>query len=160
MAPQLVFLIFSLIVLAAGLWKPNATRVFTGFFFLAMALGVNLSMLLTNPGSYPQAGAQALVPLYRWFFTTVLAAYTIPLVIALILVEVSIAGLILSRGKWARYGLIIASVFCVVLAPLGMKSISTPALGLAIALLLRKSYDRSILDMLKITRVRTANQVG
>lgn len=148
MSPQIIFLIFSLLVLAGALLKPYATRYFIGFFFLVMALGVNLSMLLTDPSLYPQAGAAALLPVYRWFFTVVVASATVPLVIVLILFEISVAAaILLGRGKVAWVGLLIAALFCAGLAPLGIESVTTPALGLAIATLLRKSYTRSLLDV-------------
>jgi len=148
MAPQYVFLIFSLLVLLGALLKPFATCYFVGFFFLAMALGVNLSMLLTDPSLYPQAGAAALLPVYRWFFTVVVASATVPLVIALIMVEISVAAaILLGRGKLVRMGLLMAALFCVALAPLGIESVTTPALGLAIAMLLRKTYTRSLVDV-------------
>lgn len=160
MSPQIVFLIFSLFVLAGSLLKPNWTRYFIGFFFLVMALGVNLTMLLTDPSMYPQAGAAALLPLYRWFFTVVLAAAVIPFVIALIVFEISVgATILLGRGKWVRYGLIAAALFCVGMAPLGVESVTTPALGLAIATLLRKKYDRSLLDVLP-GKAKTADSLA
>jgi len=156
MSPQLVFLLFSLIVLAAAWLKPDWTRLFVGFFFLLMALGVNLAMILIDPGIYVQAGSQALLPVYKWFFTSVLAAATVPFVIALIVFEISVAVSILSRGKWARCGLIAAVVFCVGMAPLGIESITTPVLGLAIGLLLRREYPRSLLDLLRRRPVQPA----
>jgi hypothetical protein len=148
MTPQLVFLIFGLVVLIGAVFKPNGTRLFVGFFFLLMALGVNLTMLLTDPNLYIMAGSAALLPVYRWFFTQVLAIAPVPFVIALIVFEISVGVSILSRGKWVKYGLIAGALFSIGMAPLGIESVTTPVLGLAIALLLRKQYPHSLVDIL------------
>ena len=128
------------------MYKPQATRIFIGVFFLIMALGVNGTFLFNDPGAYVQMGADALVPLYRWFFTEVMAAAPAPFVAALILYEAAAGLLILSKGKAVRIGLIMAAVFCVGVAGCGLYAVTSPVFGLAIALLLRHSYDRSLVD--------------
>lgn len=148
MTQAIIFLVFSMVVLVAGLIKPRATRIFVGIFFLVMALGVNGSLLFTAPESYVQMGSDALLPVYRWFFTVVMAAAPAPFVVALILYETTAGLLILARGKWVRVGLIMAAVFCVGVSGVGLSAVTSPVFGLAIALLLRHRYDQSLIDLI------------
>lgn len=100
-----------------------------------MALGVNLPILLTNPDLYVQMGSGAFLPLYRWFFSTILATYTIPLCIALILFEITTGILILSREKAMYAGLLMASLFCIFITPLGIEEITAPLMVISFVIL-------------------------
>jgi hypothetical protein len=57
--------VFVLAVVILCFIKPNAGRIFLGFFFLVMAIGVNGSFTFTNPQAYVEYASGALFPLYQ-----------------------------------------------------------------------------------------------
>ncbi len=142
------------IAIAAGLaalafFRPQIGRVVTGFFFLIMALGVNVPVALTDPTLFAAAGANALLPPYRWFFTEVLTRWPLPFVIALILFETSVGVLILSQGKAVRLGLIGATLFCLFITPVGVEELTAPLLIISYVLLLRQDFPRPVIHLPK-----------
>lgn len=146
--PITVVIAFALVLGALNFFKPQAGRIVTGVFFLLMAWGVNVTVLLTDPALIAATGANAFLPVYRWFFNEVLARYPVPLLIALIVFETSVGALILSKGRWVRYGVFAAIAFCLWLTPVGIEEITTPVLALAIGLLLRHKFDCSLVEMI------------
>lgn len=60
-----IWLAFVALFFLFCLAKPNASRIFLGFFFIVMAIGVNIVTVLTAPQSYITLGANALIPFYR-----------------------------------------------------------------------------------------------
>lgn len=146
--PFTVSIAFELLLILLSLFKPQISRVVTGIFFLLMALGVNLTVLLTDPGLYALAGKNAILPLYRWFFATVLGYIPVPFVIALIAFETAVGLLILHKGKAVKIGLLGGILFCLALFPVGIEEASTPLLALALALLLRRPFERSLWEAL------------
>ena len=142
--PFTVMVSFALFLILLGYFKPQAARIVLGIFFLIMALAVNVPMALTQPHMFAEAGRSAYLPIYRWFFTVVIAWNPLLFVIPLILFEISTGLLILSQGRWAKLGLLFGSLFCLFLAPLGIESVTTPLLALAIALLLRTDCPRPV----------------
>lgn len=152
MTPFLVVLVFALVFLGLVIFKPTAARIFIGLFFLLMALGVNTPLMLTHPELYPAAGAHALLPLYIWFFNTILPLAPIPWIIALICVEISIGCAILSKGSLVHFGLLGGALFCLAIGPVGVEELSSPVIGLGILALLRCRYPTSLLEMLHIRK--------
>ena len=69
----LVAALFNLVVLLLCLWRPNWGRIFLGLFFIVMAIGVHIVLVLTAPVAYLGFGATALLPPYRGLFDTVVA---------------------------------------------------------------------------------------
>ena len=69
----LIWLGFVLVVLVFCWWRPNATRIFMGFFFIVMAIGVHVVLVLAAPTVYLAWGQSALLAPYRWLFSTVVA---------------------------------------------------------------------------------------
>ena len=66
--------VFCLLVLLLCLVRPYAGRIFVGIFFLIMAVGVNVVLVLVAPDQFVALGTDApVVPLYRWFFENVVA---------------------------------------------------------------------------------------
>lgn len=66
--------VFSLLVLLLCLVRPNAGRIFLGNFFLVMAIGVNVVLVLISPNLFVALGTNdAIIPLYQWFFENVVA---------------------------------------------------------------------------------------
>ncbi len=142
---------------AAGLavlawFRPQAGRVVVGIFFLVMALGVNVPVALIDPTLFAAAGANALLPVYGWFFGEVLASIPLPFVIALILFETATGLLILSQGKAVRLGLTGASLFCLFLTPVGIEEVTAPLLIVTFLILMRSEFPKPVLRRLSVPR--------
>ncbi len=69
-------------------------------------------------------------------------------VVPLIIFESAVGILILSKGHWNRIGLVLGMLFCLFTTPIGIEEITSPALALAVGLLLRKDFDRSCLEII------------
>ena len=139
--PFSVVITFAIILAALAYFRPKIGRVVTGVFFLLMALGVNVPILLTDPYLFADTGAKAFLPVYHWFFTEILGTIPVPFVIALILFEISVGTLILSKGKAVKLGLIAASLFCLFLVPVGMEEVTSPLLIVSFAILMRQEFS-------------------
>lgn len=159
-APYVVSAVFVLAVVAFCFLKPNGGRLFLGFFYLAMALGVNGAFVLTSPDSYTGYVAGSYWPFYRDVALWLINLLT-PVVFGLLLAafEIAVAVLLLSRGRNAKIGLCAVIVFIIGIAPIS--TMQLPWLGFAVAAgyLLRKDYPRSIMEMLagRRTSMRATN---
>ena len=123
-----------MLVLILCVLRPNAGRIFLGLFFLVMPIGVNVVLVFVAPDQFVALGTNdAIVPLYRWFFENV-AALAPPLFGLLAAAyEVAIALLMLSKGRYAKWGLIGGIVFLIGITPLGVWTLANPLLALAMA---------------------------
>lgn len=66
MAQLIPWLVFCLLIFVLCLSKPAAGRIFMGIFFLVMAVGVNVVLVLISPGQFVVLGTGApVVPLYE-----------------------------------------------------------------------------------------------
>ena len=148
MNPFTVIVSFALILLLA-LFKPQAGRIVFGVFFLLMAWGVNFPMMLYDPALYPLAGANSFIPLYRWFFTEVLARYPVPFILMLIGFETAVGVLTLSQGRWVKLGLGLGALFCLGIAWIGPEGVWMPAVAIAPLVMLRKDFTVSVIGMLR-----------
>jgi len=146
--PYTVVSAFILILLALAIFKPQAARIVSGVFFLVMGLGVNLAVLLIDPALFVAAGENALLPVYRWFFTQVLASAPVPFAILLILFETVVGVLILSKGRWVKLGLAGGIAFSLWITFAGTMMLTSPGFAIVFGLLLRHTFDRSLLDMI------------
>jgi hypothetical protein len=146
--------VFCLLVLTLCLLRPRAERIFVGIFFLVMAVGVNVVLVLVAPDLFIALGTNdPLIPLYRWFFENVVAVAPPLFGLLAAAYEVTIALMMLSKGKYVKWGLIGGIVFLIGITPLGTWTLVNPVLALALAYLLTKEYDRGFLEMLR-PRVR------
>lgn len=145
--PVTVILSFAFILLLLALFKPQAGRIVFGIFFLLMAWGVNFPMMLYDPTLYPLAGANAFIPLYRWFFTQVLALYPVPFILLLIGFETAVGVLTLSRGRWVKAGLVSGALFCLGIAWIGIEGVWMPAVAIAPLVMVRQEFPVSVLDL-------------
>lgn len=151
MQQLVIWTVFCSLVLALCLVRPNAGRVFIGLFFLVMAIGVNVVSVFVDPDSYIGLGADSFIPLYRWVFIN-LVAFAPPLfVLPVAAFEIAIALLMLSRGKYVKWGLIGGIVFLIAITPLGVWTLANPLMAVAMAFLLTREYDRSFPAMLHLT---------
>jgi hypothetical protein len=149
--------VFMLAVLVLCLVRPNAGRIFLGIFFLVMALGVNVVLVMIAPDQFVALGTAApLVPLYRWFFENVVALAPPLFGLLAAAYEITIALLMLSKGRHVKWGLLGGIVFLIGITPLGIWTLANPVMALALALLLRKEYDLSIIEMLRSRRIIAA----
>jgi hypothetical protein len=147
--------VFCLLVLLLCLVRPYAGRIFVGIFFLAMAIGVNVVTVFVDPNSYIGLGADSYIPLYRWVFINLVALAPPVFVLPVAAFESAIALLMLSKGRYVKWGLIGGIVFLIAITPLGIWTLGNPIMALALAYLLTKEYDRTFLEMLHLrTRPR------
>jgi hypothetical protein len=158
----ITFAVFSLLVLLLCLLRPGAGRIFIGIFFLIMAIGVNVVLVLLSPDLFVALGTNdALIPLYRWFFENVVALA--PPIFGLLAAayEITIALMMLSKRRYVKWGLIGGIVFLIAITPLGPWTLANPILAVAMAYLLTKDYDRSFPEMLHLTaRPRSGEERG
>ncbi|QIN84710.1 hypothetical protein GBA63_20190 [Rubrobacter tropicus] len=146
LVPSLVFYLF---VLGICLVRPGAGRVLVGVFFLIMALGVNVVLVLTAPELFVALGAEApLVPPYGWFFENVVALAPPLFGLLAAAFETTIALMILSRSRYVKWGLVGGVAFLVGITPLGVWTLANPVLALALAVLLRREYIRGLPEMI------------
>ena len=148
--------VFCLLVLLLCLVRPYAGRIFVGIFFLIMAVGVNVVLVLVAPDQFVALGTDApVVSLYRWFFENVVAL--VPPLFGLLAAgyEITIALMMLFKGRYVKWGLIGGIVFLIAITPLGIWTLGNPIMALALAYLLTKEYHRDFLEMLHLrTRPR------
>jgi hypothetical protein len=147
--PMIVSCIFVLAVVVLCFAKPNAGRIFLGFFFLAMALGVNGSFTFGNPQAYLDYASGALIPLYRDLTTSVIA-FISPFVFGILVMgfEITMGALILYKRNFVKVGLLGTMLFLAGMAPLSW--LQLPWLGLIIAEvhLFQREFEYSLWDML------------
>jgi hypothetical protein len=152
MQQLIIWAVFCLAILVLCLLRPNAGRIFVGLFFLVMAIGVNVVMVFVDPNSYIGLGADSFIPLYRWVFINLIALAPPLFVLPVAAFEITIALMMLSKGRYVKWGLIGGIVFLIGITPLGVWTLANPILAVAMTLLLRKEYDRGFLEMLHLTR--------
>jgi hypothetical protein len=159
LTPFLIVIGFSLLLIVLDIFKPMVSRVILGIFFLIMALAVNLPLALNNPSIYVEAGREALLPIYKLFFTVVIA-WNPPLFVFPLIVFESIVGLlILSKGRLVKLGLVAGVLFCLAITPINSMTITNPFLALAIGLLLHKNFDQSVLTQAVSSFKRVATRL-
>lgn len=145
--PMLVSCLFVLAVVLFCFFRPNAARIFLGFFYLAMALGVNGSFTFGNPQQYVVYAESALIPLYRDIFVAIISLSPFLFGLLLMAFEISMAVLLLNKGKFVRLGLLGTMLFLAGMAPLDW--LQLPWLGLIVGeiYLFRQDFERSFLEM-------------
>jgi hypothetical protein len=141
--------VFCLLVLLLCLVRPNAGRIFVGVFFMVMAIGVNVVLVLIAPDLFVALGTDApIIPLYRWFFENVVTLAPPLFGLLAAAYEITIALMMLSKGRYVKWGLIGGIVFLIGITPLGVWTLANPIMALAV--LQRKEYDRSFVEMLHL----------
>jgi len=150
MEQLVIWSVLCLLVLAICLLRPNAGRIFIGIFFLAMAIGVNVVTAFIDPDSYVGLGAGSFIPLYRWVFTNFVALAPPLFVLPVAAFQIVIALLMLSKGNYAKWGLIGGIIFLIAITPLGVWTLGNPIMAVAMAFLLTKEHDRSFVETLRL----------
>lgn len=146
--PMSVSIFFVIIVVAFCFFKPQAARIFLGFFFLTMALAVNGSFTFGNPQAYLDYANGALIPLYRTLVVNIVSISPFYFGLLVMGFEIAMGILILSKGKTVHYGLIGTMIFLFGMVPLDW--LQLPWLGLIVGemYLVSKTYQHSIIDIL------------
>jgi hypothetical protein len=157
--PVTVILSFALVLFVLALFKPQAGRIVFGVFFLMMAWGVNLPMMIVDPTLYPAAGAHAYIPFYRWFFTQVLARNPVPFILLLIAFETLVGVLTLSRGRWVKLGLGLGAAFCLLIAWIGVEGLFVPALAIPPLVMLRNDFTEPVWLLKRVFILRDARKM-
>ena len=62
--------------------------------------------------------------------------------------EVAVAVMMLSKGRYVKWGLAGGAVFLVGITPLGIWTLGNPIMAVALVYLLTKEYDKSFLQIL------------
>ena len=145
-APMIISTLFVLAVVILCFVKPNAGRIFLGFFFLVMALGVNGSFTFGNPQAYLDYASGALIPFYRQLAVNVVQISPVIFGLLLMVFEICMGLLLLHKKQAVKIGLVGTMLFIIGIAPLSWVQI--PWLGLLVAqgFLYTKEFDRSVLE--------------
>lgn len=139
-----------LLILGLCYWKPNAGRIVCGLFFIAMGLGVNMTIAFVAPDSFPALATGSQLAVYRWFFSTVVAAHPLLWTVPVGVVWEATAGvLMLSRGVYVKAGQIMALLFLIGITPFSFATLPNVIFILAFQYLLTKNFDRSLVDMIR-----------
>lgn len=151
--------VWSAFVLAASLLcllRPQAARLFVGVFFGVMGLGVHGFLVITNPQGYVGFAEQALLPLHRRIGLFLTEPNPRAFGIVMLVLELTLAALILSRGRWVKLGVVGAILFLVGISPLGFDVLPNLVLAAALVYLLTREFPRDAVTMLRDRRGRRA----
>jgi hypothetical protein len=140
--------VFVLVVMILCYIKPNIGRIFLGFFYLIMALGVNTILAFTNPQSIVKMGESSLIEFYRTFFSNVVSLAPIPFILFVAIFEITMGLLILNKHRKVKLGLIGTTIFLFLITPFGF--IQLPWLGIALIqiYLMRKDFDKTFIEII------------
>lgn len=97
LTPFTIWLAFVLLVFTFCWLKPDAGRMFLCFFFLAMAIGINIVTVLVAPASYIEMGRNALLPFYRWVFLNFITLNPPSFVLPIAAFQIAIGLMMLGR---------------------------------------------------------------
>lgn len=153
---MVVWGVFVLVVLVAAWAKPNATRIFLGFFFIVMAVGFHIVLVLRDPHAYDGYATTALLPVYRWVFRTLVMPHALLFAVAAAAFEITVALLMLSKRHYAQLGLAAGSIFLIGITPLGVETLPNALLAGALAYLATKQFPANVLESVRATWHRHA----
>ncbi|MBB5234689.1 NADH:ubiquinone oxidoreductase subunit K [Deinococcus budaensis] len=146
LTPVVIWWLFALGLAALSLLRPAAARYVLAAFMLVMS-GVNVYVGVTDPGSYVTFGGSSPVPLYAWFFHSVVGLAPAAFVLALAVFEAGVGLALLGRTAWVRWGAVLGALFALAIVPLGVLTSGNLAFALALLLLLARPFSRSLLDV-------------
>jgi hypothetical protein len=150
---------FTIVVAAFCVWRPQAARIFVGFFFAAMGLGIHGGFIATNPQSYVDFAANSSWPIYRDMGVWLTEPNPLAFGIFMLSFETVTAALILSRGCYVTWGLIAAICFLGGITPLGLEEAPNVILAAGLAFLLTKEFPSDVWTMLRRHRRRKLTAV-
>lgn len=150
--PIISGIVFSLLVITLALWKPNGARIFLGFFFIAMGIGVNVPFVLMQPNFVLNYGQGAWLPLYRTLSDSIIAINPAAFGILLIIFEVLMGFLLLNKGTKVKIGLVGISLFVIMLTPLYISQIAWAGAVIGFGYLLTQDFDKNLSEMIQDRR--------
>lgn len=148
--PIITGLVFSALIILLSLYKPEICRIFLGFFFICMGLGVNLPFVVTRPFFVYEYGMGAWLPLFRTLTESIIGLNPQLFGVFLILFEVFVGLALLGKNRWVSMGIFLASLFILLLIPLYYSQIAWAVSIAGILLLLRKKYENNVLEMIRL----------
>jgi hypothetical protein len=128
---------FCLVALGLALWRPVTARLALGMFFIILAVGVNVVLVLAAPDRIVDLGTTApLLSPYEWVFDHVVARA--PVVFSLLVgsFELAVGLLLIKGGEWGSLGLLGGIVFLAVISPLGTWTVPSLIMAAALASML------------------------
>ena len=145
--------VFVALMTTACFWRPRAMRVVVGVFFVLMGLGVHGAFIATRPEGYVDFARQALLPSYADLAEAVVVGLS-PVVFGILMLvfEVTLGVLMLSRGKRVHAGLLLGTGFLVAITPLGVEVLPNALLAIGLWRLTRIPYAVSAVDELRAWR--------
>lgn len=156
MGPLVVGALFTIGFDAWALLRPGGARLFLGFFFIAMGLGVNLTFLLTAPNMFAEYAGMSWWSAYQWLSGEVIGPYAEVFGVLLVAFEVTTGVLLLSRGRGVKVGLVASMLFVVALVPAHWMQLLWAGMLVGQAALLRRDFDESVIAMARRRFARKA----
>jgi hypothetical protein len=126
----------------------NVARILWGLVFVASSI-INLTVTLPRPELYRDFADLTFFPFYRALLLKVALPNGYLITGLVVVFELVVGVLILGQGRAVRLGLIGTALWVLFVCPaMGWYTIFSPLLLLVPGLLLRRKYDRSVLDLL------------
>ncbi|TFD30274.1 hypothetical protein [Cryobacterium cryoconiti] len=107
-----------------ALWRPNVGRIAIGIFFALMAVVVNGLVLTVAPGLFVAMAEEVPFLWYRELMLAVVSPLPQAFGVFMVVFELTIAALILSRGTARLTGLLVGAAFLVGITPLGLYTVT------------------------------------
>lgn len=134
LAPYLLTNAVALALLALAYRRPRWLR-WAAIVIFGVAGVFNAVTALENPNVYDDFSRWALADGYRRFIRGWFHLHAGPMVLAIALGQLLVAGLLLGPAPWRPLGIVGGVIFLVAIAPLGVGSAFPSSLVLALALL-------------------------
>lgn len=148
----MIWLGFVLVVFAWCWFKPNGARIFLGFFFIVMGIGFHLILIMRDPYGYDGFSTTAFLPLYRWAFRTLIMPHPLAFALVAAAFEIAVGLLLLSKGRYAKAGLLAGGLFLLAITPLGVETLPNALLALGLGYLATKTFPISFWELLRAKR--------
>jgi hypothetical protein len=139
-------------LLVLSLLRPNAGRIAYAILFVLVGCGINFTVSFAYPGLMQPWSEAALLPFYRTIMATWLAPLGGLFFFATASYELVVALLLLSRGKWVTLGLLGGILFFLGITPIMVMTLPSVLGAAGLALLLRREYNSSMLDLFRAKR--------
>ena len=129
---------------------PNFARLLFAIIFI-MGATANAIMLISIPEMYSEFASDSFLPIYKQLWASAVYPNLGILVGFVILLELTIAVFLLSKGKTVKTGLVLAAIFMLALVPFWWYGASLMNLFFAIVLiwLSRFSYPVNMRDFIR-----------
>lgn len=119
-----------------------------------MGLGIHGGFIATNPHSYVDFAAEAPWAIYRDLGRWLTEPNPLVFGVVMLTFETVTAALILSRGRYVRWGLTGAIVFLIGITPLGLQEVPNVILAAGMASLATRKFPTDVWTMLRRHRRR------